>query len=437
VPPILVTAFGKRQHQKVTQDLLRKVNLGTVQLGLKVIRIPGQKNESSTQHPNKDGGSLILGGSNRVDISILTNDLDPSHKVAPTVIGGGGNSTQSTLTLGSSLVEGFTPFLDLIGIGCIIFIILISILGFLAGHALSSDHGGGSVGEESSRGEGGVGSGTVARVGKDGTGIIGEETHADGGSVVGAVRAHEVLNLLGIVVVVVVIIVVVVVLLFKLPTLSHLIKILLLLLLGPFLGIGVPIRTVLHALVQEAIVLAHFLTVVLVVVVIVAGTLVLGGILAVVLSVLLDGLKVGSEVGIHVNHVVTVSLLAAVGIVVRAGTGGAETEADKGHVGHADIIVVVNLLVPFGEVVTSLEFDGVIGYPGVVNFAIVILLESTVNAAGAGEEFLTEGGVGGDVFGGGESDDGEEGAEGELHCSILARRGLTYYYRRINYGSWR
>jgi len=151
--------------------------------------------------------------------------------------------------------------------------------------------------------------------------------------------------------------------------------------------------------------LAHLLTVVIIAIIVVAGTLVIHGVFAVVFSILLDRFKVGIEVGVHVDDVVAIPLLAAVGTLGRAGVGGAEAEADEGQVGHADVVFAVGILVPLGEVVTSLEFEGVVGDPGVVDFTI-LSLEDTIDAAGAGEDLLSEGGVGGDVGGGGEADDG-------------------------------
>mmetsp|Transcript_16119 Transcript_16119/g.32343 ORF Transcript_16119/g.32343 Transcript_16119/m.32343 type:complete len:420 (+) Transcript_16119:97-1356(+) len=388
-------------------NLLGKINLGTLQLGLKVVRIPRQKNKSSTKQTNKDGSSLILGRSNRVHISILTNDLDPLHKVTPTVIGVLDRSGEASLTLGRCLVELFTTLLDLIGILLVVVVVLVNVLGFLAGHALGADQGGGGVGHGCSVGKGGVGGGTVVGVGKDGTFIVGEETHADSGSIIGTVGSHEVLDLFTSIVVVIV-----VVLSLKLLTLGHLPNILLLLLLSSLLGIGIILDTVLHTLIHVTIVLTHLLGVI-VIPPIGTVTLVVHGILTIVLLILLDRLKVGIEVGIHAHDIITISRLAPVRTIGRTVIGRAKTESHQRSVGNTHIIFIIGILIPSGDVVTSLEFEGVVGDPGVVDFAIVAL-EGTlggggVDAASGGEEGLAHFGVGGDVGGCGEAEDCGEG----------------------------
>mmetsp|Transcript_20604 Transcript_20604/g.31434 ORF Transcript_20604/g.31434 Transcript_20604/m.31434 type:complete len:396 (-) Transcript_20604:68-1255(-) len=393
-------------------NLLGKINLGTLQLGLKVVRIPRQKNKSSTKQTNKDGSSLILGRSNRVHISILTNDLDPLHKVTPTVIGVLDRSGEASLTLGRCLVELFATLLDLIGILLVVVVVLVNILGFLAGHALGADQGGGGVGHGCSVGKGGVGGGTVVGVGKDGTFIVGEETHADSGSIIGTVGSHEVLDLFTSIVVVVVIIVVVLSL--KLLTLGHLLNILLLLLLSSLLGIGVVLDTVLHTLIHVTIVLTHLLGVI-VIPAFGTVTLVVHGILTIVLLILLDRLKVGIEVGIHAHDIITIPRLAPVGTIGRTVIGRAKTESHQRSVGNTHIIFIIGILIPSGDVVTSLKFEGVVGYPGEVDFAIFVSsFEGTlggggVDAAGGGEEGLAHFGVGGDVGGCGEAEDCGEG----------------------------
>ena len=304
-------------------------------------------------------------------------------------------------------------------------------MGFLAGHALTSDHGGVGVGQVRSVGEGGVGGGTVGRVGEDGTCVIGEETHVDGRSIIGTKGSQVVAHFFPVVVVIIVV-VIIILLHLKLPTLGHLVHILLLLLflLTIVFVIGVTIDTVLHILTHVKVVKA-VVFVVAIITIVNTLRLVGGGVLTIVLLILLDTLEVGSEVGIQTNDVVSISRLTPIGIG-SARVGRTETETHKCRIGHTYIVLVIGIIIPFGDVVTSLELEGVFGNPGEVDYCIIILEDTAdggrvVDTTSGGHEFLTNTGVCGDILGGcgGETDDGGEGGEGELHYfGLMGKKGV-------------
>jgi hypothetical protein len=74
-----------------------------------------------------------------------------------------------------------------------------------------------------------------------------------------------------------------------------------------------------------------------------------------------------------------------------------------------------------GDVVTSLEFKGVVGNPVEIHFLIILVVPS-LETTGVGHDFLTKGGIRGDLHGGGGgggADDGGEGGKGKLHDLVI------------------
>jgi len=149
-----------------------------------------------------------------------------------------------------------------------------------------------------------------------------------------------------------------------------------------------------------------------------AAFVIFGMILTVVLLILLDRFKVRLEVCGHINNVVTIPLLTTVRTLHGARVGRTKTETDKCRVGNTYIIIFINILIPMGDVVTSLEFKGVVGNPVEIHF-LIILVVVALETTGVGHDFLTKGRVRGDLHGGdgggGGADDGGEGGEGKLH----------------------
>jgi uncharacterized membrane protein YgcG len=149
------------------------------------------------------------------------------------------------------------------------------------------------------------------------------------------------------------------------------------------------------------------------------AVVIFGMILTIVLLILLDRFKVGLEVCVHINDVVTIPLLTTVRAFHGASVGRTKTDTNKCRVGNTYIIIFINVLIPMGDVVTSLEFKGVVGNPVEIHFLIILVVVASLETTGVGHDFLTKGGVGGDLHGGGggggDADDGGEGGKGKLH----------------------
>jgi hypothetical protein len=212
-------------------------------------------------------------------------------------------------------------------------------------------------------------------VSKDGALVIGEKTKVDASAVVRAVRSHEVLDLFS-VVVVVVIVVAILVLNLGFSTLHPVGKV-----KGFLLSLIVVVRILVDArvrvesfdsaeVVPEAHILVKTTSAVVVVLLAIAVSLVLV-VLAHPLVVFLLGRKVSIEEDIHVENVFAVSTGAPTGVFRGARVGRAKTEANKTLGLDANILFAIGFFVPLGNLVASLELDGVVGDPSIVNLTLI------------------------------------------------------------------
>mmetsp|Transcript_1774 Transcript_1774/g.3938 ORF Transcript_1774/g.3938 Transcript_1774/m.3938 type:complete len:375 (+) Transcript_1774:916-2040(+) len=310
---------------------------------------------------------------------------------------------------------------------CVVVVVVVGVLRFLAGHALGPDHGGVGVREGLAVGQGREGLASAVLVGELGAGLLREESEVDVPSVLGTVGADEVFDLLLLLQPSVVIVLELVI-----AALGHFLEFPFLLLFLLVVVVGVAVDAVLHALAHVAVVFADFLVEVITLVLAVADTVaVFLLVLAGVFLILLNGLEVRREVIVHADDVVSVSLAAPSGTLHGASVRGTQTESHETLGGNAHVLIAIGLLVPLLGVVTSLEFEGHVGDPGVVDLLVV------VEATGLGHDLLSDlgggrygglgDGVGGqfagsdlrlDLFagaGGGEADGGREDGERELH----------------------
>mmetsp|Transcript_29492 Transcript_29492/g.53496 ORF Transcript_29492/g.53496 Transcript_29492/m.53496 type:complete len:472 (-) Transcript_29492:79-1494(-) len=421
----LITRGGRVMKGESNLLLRDKVDLGTVELGLEVVRIPAEKNEGGSKKPNEDGGSGVLGSRSTDDDSVLAHDLDALHEVAPVVVGV--LNVKSVLALAGGLVKLLAALLDLVRILLAVVAVVVVLIGrFLAGHALGSDHGGIGVRKALARHERIVGGTAAVIIGELGAGLLGEDAQVNAGSGVGAVSANVVRDLL-LVLLEPTLLAVFVVLHLELAALGHLAEFHLLLLFLFVVVVGVVVDAVLHALGHVAVVLADLLVEAIVGVLPVADAVtVLLLVLAGVLLVLLDGLEVSLEVGIHVDDIVSVSGVASPGTLHGARVRGTKAEPDQTLGGNAHVLLVVGLVIPGLGVVASLELEGHVGDPGVIDLVVVGVFETT----GGGHELSAhlgggaDGGFGGDVvlldlpahlLGGGEAEGGGEDGKSKLH----------------------
>ena len=410
-------------------NLLGKVDLGAVELGLEVVNVSAEEDEGYGEDANENGGGLALGGGSLDDDSILSHNLDALDVVAGVLVGVV-LVAEPGLALAGGRVDSLPGLLDLIGILVVVLVVLVLLLVLLGGNALHVNKGLGRVGKLVAAGHLVVE--FVVVLNKVGAVLIGEDTHVDLAALVGAVGTHEVLGLLlglleltALVVVLVVLVVVVGVLVeLDLGAREHIFDlglfVVVLLVLVLVVGlVGVLLDAVVHAGVHEAVVLAVLLIV---------GILAAALGIRVVLAVLELVLPVGAEEGVHVDDVVTVGAVAAAGVLVGARAGGAEAEANEALGLDLGLVLVVGILVPLGDVVAALELDGVVGDPGVLDFLVLVVL---VELTSLGEDAHAELGFGldgaggdvlagdGDLLGRSNGKGGRDGGESELHL---------YYY---------
>ena len=425
----IANSFVEEIWKRNAANLLGKVDLGAIELGLEVVNVSAEKDEGYGEDANEDGGGLALGGGSLDDDAILSHNLDALDVVAGVLVG---VTDVLVVELGLALsgvgVNSLPGLLDLIGVIVVVVVVLVLLLVLLGGDALHVHERLGGVGKLVTAGHLVVEVAVILN--KVGAELIGEDTHEDLATLVGAVGAHEVLDLLlglleltavAVVAVVVLPVVVGVLVEVDLAALEHLLDLGLLIaivLLVLVLGlVGVLVDAVVHAGVHEAVVLA---------VVLVVGVLAVAGGLGVDLAVLELVLPVGLEEGVHVDDVVTVGAVAAAGVLVGARGGGAQAEADEALGLDEGLVLAVGLLVPLGDVVASLELDGVVGDPGELDLLVLVLV-LLVELTGLGEDAVTELGVGldgaggdvlagdGDLLGRGNGEGGRESGESELH----------------------
>jgi hypothetical protein len=96
------------------------------------------------------------------------------------------------------------------------------------------------------------------------------------------------------------------------------------------------------------------------------------------LVTLLLSFDVVSKEGVHVEDVVSVSRFAAPSIGRSASVGRTKTESHKTLGLDTDIIGGIGLSVPLGDVVASLELDGVVNSPGDVNLILILVKKTSV-----------------------------------------------------------
>ena len=183
----------RRFYEKSYLLLRDKVDLGTVKLGLEVVRVSSEENERAGEESDEDTGGGVLGSRAGDDGAVLAHDLDALHEVAAVVVWV--LDVESVLALSGRLVELLARLLDLILVGLIVVVVLVGVLRLLARHALGSDHGGVGVREGLAVGEGHVGAGSTVLIGELGAGVVRENSEVDGASGLGAVGTKEVLDL--------------------------------------------------------------------------------------------------------------------------------------------------------------------------------------------------------------------------------------------------
>lgn len=429
----IANSFVEEKWKQNAANLLGKVDLGAIELGLEVVNVSAEKDEGYGEDANEDGGGLALGGGSLNDDAVLSHNLDALDVVACVLVG---VTDVLVVELGLALsgvgVNHLPGLLDLISVPVVVAVVLILLLVLLGGDAIHVHEGLRGVGELVAAGHLVVEVGVVLN--KVGAELIGEDTHEDLAALVGAVGAHEVLDLLlcllelslvaivAVVAIVVLPVVVGVLVEVDLAALEHLLDLDLLIaivLLVLVLGlVGVLVDAVVHASVNIAVISAVLLVV---------GVLTVAGGLGVDLAVLELVLPVGLEEGVHVDDVVAVVAAAAAGVLVGARGGGAEAEADEALGLDEGLVLSIGLLVPLGDVVASLELDGVVGDPGELHLLVLVLLLLLVELTGLGEDAVAELGVGldgaggnvlagnGDLLGRGNGEGGRESGESELH----------------------
>ena len=373
----IANSFVEEKWKRNAANLLGKVDLGAIELGLEVVNVSAEEDEGYGEDANEDGGGLSLGGGSLNDDAILSHNLDALDVVAGVLVG---VTDVLVVELGLALtgvgVNRLPGLLDLIGVIVVVLVVLVLLLVLLGGDALHVHEGLGGIGELVAAGHLIVE--VVVILNEVGAELIGEDTHEDLAALIGAVGPHEVLDLLlglleltavAVVAVVVLPVVVGVLVEVDLAALEHLLDLGLLIaivLLVLVLGlVGVLVDAVVHAGVNKAVVLAVLLVV---------GVLAVAGGLGVDLAVLELVLSVGLEEGVHVDDVVTVGAVAAAGVLVGARGGGAEAEADEALGLDEGLVLSVGLLVPLGDVVASLELDGVVGDPGELDLLVLVLV---------------------------------------------------------------
>jgi hypothetical protein len=340
------------------------------------------------------------------DDTVLTDNLDAFHVVARSIVGGrGGVRGKALFALAGGEVESFAGFTDGIGVGLVVGVLVVDILGFLAGQARGIRYRSFTVRKSISGKfcEGNIFDGR-------GAGIIGKETHVNSTALGSAVRTNVVLDF-------VVEVAVLAVLDFELTTAHVVVEVELLLLVALSLFfVRVAVNALQHAGGVEAIVLALLGgPVVGLVAIVLAGAFFLQVKIALVIRVLAEGFVVRGEEVVHVNDVVTVGSGAAGGFGGTAGIAGAETEAHQGSRGNLDVFVTFRFAVPLLDVVATLEFDGIARDPSIGEFSVL------VQATRVRQQMLSDGRVRAEFS---SSRSGEQSGNSEEHHGWVRTKGF-------------
>merc|ERR1712127_17858 len=106
-------------------ELLRKVDLGAVELGLEVVHVPTKKDERAGKQSDEDGRRRVLRPGATDHGAVLAHDLDPLHEVARVVVGVLNASAQSPLALARGLVPMLARLLDLVGVLVVAIVVVV------------------------------------------------------------------------------------------------------------------------------------------------------------------------------------------------------------------------------------------------------------------------------------------------------------------------
>lgn len=383
-----------------------KVNPAPGNLTLEVIHIPSKHNSQSGKDTNRNGGGL---GAHSVIIPYYTIGLETLH----TLNVGTGTflgvwhilGIHVGFALARTHVHGTADLVDILGlevvlvaIGIVVVVILL-VSGICVVLLLAADAGLRNDGVLGVRDlDSGLLLEVVGLVGRgEGAGVIGEESEADVTSLLGAVGS-EVVN--DVVIAAEVILGALEVIIKSEGGVGNIV---------PVAGVGGSIGILrgtkgnIHPILVVTLAVAVSigrLEALLVTGVTVGGTLVL-------LLLHLPG-DIHLEELDHIHNVLSVILGASHGEPILARVGRAETESNKSlrlnaGVGHGHLIpigitiaVFVDIGVPLGNVVTSQEFNGVVGHEGhIVRLGVAVLFDATT----VGDEMTAEGRVGGDSLG--------------------------------------
>ena len=123
-------------------NLLGKVDLGAVELGLEVVNVSAEEDEGYGEDANENGGGLALGGGSLDDDAILSHNLDALDVVAGVLVGGSDVLVvEPGLALAGGRVDSLPGLLDLIGILVVVLVVLVLLLVLFGGNALHVNKG--------------------------------------------------------------------------------------------------------------------------------------------------------------------------------------------------------------------------------------------------------------------------------------------------------
>lgn len=122
-------------------NLLGKVDLGAVELGLEVVNVSAEEDEGYGEDANENGGGLALGGRSLDDDAILSHNLDALDVVAGVLVGVCVLVVELGLALAGGRVDCLPGLLDLIGILVVVLVVLVLLLVLFGGNALHVNKG--------------------------------------------------------------------------------------------------------------------------------------------------------------------------------------------------------------------------------------------------------------------------------------------------------
>mmetsp|Transcript_24335 Transcript_24335/g.51348 ORF Transcript_24335/g.51348 Transcript_24335/m.51348 type:complete len:261 (+) Transcript_24335:663-1445(+) len=224
----------------------------------------------------------------------------------------------------------------------------------------------------------------VVGIGEIGAGIVGEESEVDASTFVGAVGPHVILNLIVVisitVVVVVVVVPIIVIVQIELPLLAlHIplrFKPLIPLPALLFLFVRIPINTILILPTPMVAIVLAILTIEIISFIIRFLAIAILPHVSLAFPIPLPPLSFDICLGkrLQVDDVLSVIGIAPTAQPSFACIGRTQTEMRKVDGFETNIVIAIGVGVEGGVVAASLEFEGVVGYPGVVWLVVVVVV---------------------------------------------------------------